>query len=83
MVTLPQYVRDRLEDKSMPDPSTKGFYSPFGLSRKKIYWAVIWKKGLLICFEISYSRRQSRKSIVNTLLLMANASLNISDSNEI
>ena len=49
MVTLPQYVRDSLKDKSLPEPSKKGLSSPFGLSnKKKIYLAVIWKKGFVL-----------------------------------
>ena len=74
MVKLPSYARDSLEDKSMLAPSKKGLPSPFSLARKRIYLAPIWKKSLLICLEsyhgIPFSYRQSRKSMVNTLLMV-------------
>ena len=56
---------------------------PFNLAKKRISlsthlreypWALIWKKSFLICFkschDIPYSYRQSRKRMVNTLLMV-------------
>ena len=58
------------------------FSLQFGQERK-IYLALFWKKGLLICFEsyhgIPYSQRQTRKSMVK-IFHIANTTQYIRDS---
>ena len=55
-------------------PLKKYLPSPFNLTRKKVYLELIWKKSLLTSFEsyrgIPYYHRQSRRSMVNTLLMV-------------
>ena len=74
-LTLSPHERDSLEDKYMLAPSKKGLPSPFSLARKRIYFALIWKNSWLICFKsyngIPYFHRQSRMSMVNTLLMVS------------
>ena len=55
-------------------PPEKAFLSPSVWPRKYYTWTLISKKSLLICFEncqgITYSHRQRRKRMVNTLLMV-------------
>ena len=68
------HVRDSLEDKSILFSFKKGLPRLFSLAKKKIYLGAHLKEELTDLFwtapGYSYSHRQRRKTMVNTLLMV-------------
>ena len=73
-ITLPPYVRDSSEDKSMLFHFKKTFVLSSVWSGREHTWAIIWKKSLLICFksyqDILYSHKGRVDRNLNILLMV-------------